>query len=418
MNVMIRPGMSVAIALLALAVSPCALLAQSASPGRSAAELTKARGRLDIARTKYERDMEALRANVQRALVQDGNINKGKDAEITRINRERDDFRASGQFPTRNHGALEQEYAKYAEAMRKAYTDAKSDFGKYGTSIDVAAITQEADEFWKHWDAAPWSGNLIEKKSEAERMLKAGGEPLSVPMSMPGGYRLDVTARRNGEAASLTMEIPLPDGKRAALAANPATGGRYRVILTVGTECVCADLGVDRPIVLGNAASGGRELRLKADGGECEILSVLVKPLGDHAPPAISKTDSKEKSKPRNPEQPADELRPGDKLLGNASVNNHAPVPLEGTVERISDTELAISVKRDGGGFIHYTFARNGGSLTLTDQRAQGGDVTYKNSTGSGSLNGVSIEWTSSTECWRGSKLDHLASGHATLSRR
>ena len=252
------------------------------------------------ARETYERSMEPIRDDINKAImakiaraIKPGKVDKDKQ---TQAEGESDAFKASGDWPdVTNATALKNRAATAGNAMRDAYAAARAAYTKANKDALRDAVRDEADQFEKQSDIIPWKLNLIENLSTEDRTLAPGGKPLTVEMSEKGEYRFEIRAKRSGEAGTLTVEVPLVDGKRLAIPALVGKDGNVRVLVTVREGFIGADLGVQRPVELSKAASGASTtMSLRTEGGEYSVESVRVKAVVEGAPEVLQAREGAE----------------------------------------------------------------------------------------------------------------------------
>lgn len=384
-----------------IAACLAALLAHS--PRVSVAQTTdKTVTELTNASVSYESAMEAIRGDIRsqlRAKADQAKKMKGDNTEaVNRVNQETKEFEFSGSIPeSAKHDKTEQDYAKAAAAMKKAYNRAKLSQGgdqMFGPELDL---------FWSHWDLVPWQDKLARTKPEPDRTIAVGGTPLNVETGLQGEYRLEIKAKRGGDAGALFVSFPLTDGKRLELPVVIGDKGDIRVLVTVRKGQVIGNLGVTRPIDMSNAVSGDASaIVLRADGGAFTVDSVRVKPVVEGKPPEVQEQAKKSSEKGRDNEDP---LPLG--LTGEGDCFHHATADstMRATVKvdrRDGNVvELSIVLAGTGESFLVRCIL-NGSNLSVTNAqqtRAPAGHapfVTTKTEGGTGSIrNGVlNLNWS------------------------
>jgi len=398
MNATRRLFLSFALCLLASAVfAPQVALAQS--DDATAQSLAKIR-------ETYERSMETIRDDINKAIMakiarasKPGKIDNDKQ---THAEGESDALEATGAWPdVPNITTLRNRAATAGNAMRDAYAAARVAYTKANKDALRDAVRDEADQFEKQSDIVGWGPNLTEKVSTEDRTLAPGGKPLTVEMPVKGEYRLDIRAKRSGEAGTLTVEVPLVDGKRLAIPALVGKDGNVRVLVTVREGFVGADLGVQRPVELSKAASGASTtMDLRAEGGSFSVESVRVKAVVQGVPEAtqdVARTP-KDRDKQKVAANPNDRLTEGTVLVGERKTGDGKIRPEVGAKieSRIGNTIVLVTERLDGKGKLVRTIELgSNGRLSPSAMIARGGPLTNFNvTTGSGTFDGTFLTLT------------------------
>jgi len=398
MNATRRLFLSFALCLLATAVfAPRVAVAQSDDV--TAQSLAKAR-------ETYERSMEPIRDDINKAITakiarvsKPGKVDKDKQ---TQAEGESDAFKASGDWPdVTNATALKNRAATAGNAMRDAYAAARAAYTKANKDALRDAVRDEADQFEKQSDIIPWKLNLIENLSTEDRTLAPGGKPLTVEMSEKGEYRFEIRAKRSGEAGTLTVEVPLVDGKRLAIPALVGKDGNVRVLVTVREGFIGADLGVQRPVELSKAASGASTtMSLRTEGGAYSVESVRVKAVVQGVPEAtqdVARTP-KDRDKPKVAANPNDRLTVGTVLVGQRKTGDGKirPEPGAKIESRIGNTIVLVTERLDGQGKLVRTIELGSkGRLSPSAMIARGGPLgNFNVTTGSGTFDGTFLTLT------------------------
>ena len=359
------------------------------------------------ARETYERSMEPIRDDINKAIMakiarvsKPGKVDKDKQ---TQAEGESDAFKASGDWPdVTNATALKNRAATAGNAMRDAYAAARAAYTKANKHALRDAVRDEADQFEKQSDIIPWKLNLIENLSTEDRTLAPGGKPLTVEMSEKGEYRFEIRAKRSGEAGTLTVEVPLVDGKRLAIPALVGKDGNVRVLVTVREGFIGADLGVQRPVELSKAASGASTtMDLRAEGGSFSVESVRVKAVVQGVPAATQ--DVAKKGPEKRPESKVfrftDHWAQGAKLSGDRVHGQGKPWDMSGTtVKEIGASRIVLNSPDEGGG---GNFRRDwvldvsGGRIVVAAIRVKGpGSSSFQEVSGSGTITENTISFT------------------------
>jgi len=363
MNATRRLFLSFALCLLATAVfAPRVAVARSDDV--TAQSLAKAR-------ETYERSMETIRGDIDKAITAklDSASKPGKvdHDKLTQAEGESDAFKASGDWPdVTNATALKNRAATAGNAMRDAYAAARAAYTKANKDALRDAVRDEADQFEKQSDIIPWQPNLIEKTSTEHRTLAPGGKPLTLELPEKGEYRLEIRAKRSGEAGTLTVEVPLLDGKRLAIPALVGKDGNVRVLVTVREGFVGADLGVQRPVELSKAASGASTtMSLRTEGGSFAVESVMVKAVVQGAPEATQDLARKPKDAPNQNDKPKDlldYLPVGTKLDGRrtGTAGNPGFISIAGKVTENNGKRVVIRINDNNSTIWDYTWELRG----------------------------------------------------------
>jgi len=358
------------------------------------------------ARETYERSMEPIRDDINKAITakiarvsKPGKVDKDKQ---TQAEGESDAFKASGDWPdVTNATALKNRAATAGNAMRDAYAAARAAYTKANKDALRDAVRDEADQFEKQSDIIPWKLNLIENLSTEDRTLAPGGKPLTVEMSEKGEYRFEIRAKRSGEAGTLTVEVPLVDGKRLAIPALVGKDGNVRVLVTVREGFIGADLGVQRPVELSKAASGASTtMSLRTEGGAYSVESVRVKAVVQGVPEAtqdVARTP-KDRDKPKVAANPNDRLTVGTVLVGQRKTGDGKirPEPGAKIESRIGNTIVLVTERLDGQGKLVRTIELGSkGRLSPSAMIARGGPLgNFNVTTGSGTFDGTFLTLT------------------------
>jgi len=359
------------------------------------------------ARETYERSMETIRDDTEEARkakhARASKPGKADNDKQTQAEGELGPFKATGAWPdVPNTTALKNRAANAAKAMREAYTAARKTYTQTNKESLCDAIRDEADQFETHSDVVWWGPNLIDKTSTEERTLAPGGKPLTVEMLVKGEYRLDIRVKRTGEAGTLTVKVPLVDGKRLAIPALIGKDGNVRVLVTLREGFVGADLGVARPVELSKAASEeSTAIALWAEGGAFSVESVRVKAVIEGAPEVLQgqATRPKDGDGPKraaNP-NPNDRLAAGTALFGERIFDGKKrPEPAAKIESRNGNTIVLMTERLDGQGKLLRTIKLGPrGQLFPSGLNARGGPLTNFSVTGgSGTFNGTTLTLT------------------------
>ncbi len=365
-----------------------------------AQEVDKTGQILSRARVKYEYAMATLRRGVDRRAV--AAIDKASKANapvdaIFKAQTDLDDFRTLGKLPKNaTQDRWMKEYAKASGAMSKAYARAIAGYAKSGEDRLQLAVIAEAEQFGNLWDLVPWRPSFTEGMSAIDRSIMAGGA-LTFENDLSGEYRIEVKARRIGDAGTLSINLPLANGQRLILPAITNDDGDVRVILTVREDHVSADLGVDRPIDLNE--SGTEEsygLVISSEDAAFVILLVRVKPLIAGEPPSMvkqtkAKTGKRKRAKKSN--TPAQTLPLGSKWSGK--VYGQSAGARVATVSVIkNEGDLVVLAVKDIYGTSHWILRVNGNSFRVFEILPKTGKgVQVKNVQGSGTVRNGRLRW-------------------------
>jgi len=398
MNATRRLFLSFALCVLATAVfAPRVAVAQSNDV--TAQSLAKAR-------ETYERSMETIRGDIDKAIKakqarasKPGKVDNDKDKHA---DGESDAFKASGDWPdVTNATALKNRAATAGNAMRDAYAAARAAYIKANKDALRDAVRDEADQFEKQSDIIPWKLNLIENLSIEDRTLAPGGKPLTLELPEMGEYRFEIRAKGSGEAGTLTVEVPLLDGKRLAIPALVGKDGNVRVLVTVREGFIGADLGVQRPVDLSKAASGASTtMALRTDGGSFTVESVMVKAVVQGAREATQGVPKKPKDRdePKVAANPNDRLTVGTVLVGERKTRDGKirPEPGAKIESRTGNTIVLVTERLDGQGKLVRTIELGSkGRLSPSAMIARGGPLgNFNVTTGSGTFDGTYLTLT------------------------
>ncbi len=342
------------------------------------------------ARVKYESDMSTACNQVmlvlQRAL---DNAPKAEDPESARrlAKGALDAFRERGELPEdMSKPRWEQMYARAASDLVKAYVAASVAYTKAGDERRESAVNAESESFRTSWDFIPW--REAPGKGTGDTQLASGGS-LLVEVGEYIEYRLDVTASRLNGSGVLSIEMSLPGVGKAILFPIADSNGKYRVLLTVRSETVSLDLGVERPAKVDTGSVGeARAVILKAEGGSFTIEKVHLKPVIEGQPPSIearvnrpTERAPEERRGPENPFQTGrkwsgywegngcdiEVVEGGDSPAIRISRANGAAFRLEGTVRNgVFSLRTIKHVKVATGGSARF-FTSQSGTVTVRD---------------------------------------------------
>jgi hypothetical protein len=361
------------------------------------------------ARKKYEQSMEGTRKSILNALNAALTKAPGAKDSTDAVNKARAELQAferEGKVPA-TLARWEQDYAKAAKEMKDAYARAMADYAKQKAHELADAVNAEASRFAASWDLVPWRDDLFKGKSEADRTIAPDRKNLSADIGISGAYRLEVVAHRAAESnGTPTIELPLVDGRRVRVSALP-DGPNVRVLLTVGTEVVSADLGVARPIDLTNAQKSGtgshaaKAIVLSAESGPIVVDSVRVKPVVEGKPPEVVVQPPLADKAPARGQQPAAanaSIPKGSVWRGTVDPRGMQGFNVAMKVTKSTPTELIMHGDWPGAGGMELTFAVSGTNLALTGVMPTGsrGGI-YHDVRGSGIVNGksmsISYDW-------------------------
>lgn len=399
------PRLHAAIGIVAAAVLSLPPAARAAEPDRVAEALARARA-------DYESGMQALRDDILRGINAKidaaGRGTEGGPEKVKAAAEELREFQRSGAWPAlANADALRQREAKIADHMNKAFARAMADYATAGRDGLLASVTLEADEFQSQSDLVPWRDVLAPPAAREARRIAPGAEPLSVDVGSADEYRLEILARRSGDAGVLVLEFPITGGKRFSTRATPGSSGDLRILLTVSEGMVAADLGLQRPIGLGTAEDGeARDLRLTADGGEFIIERVRTKPVlrGGRAEVAANQSHRDPPGRSKTAGGGATLLRPGASGQGDWT-NERGKTPARATVtvlERDGDKVVFRVVKNATGETMRVECKLSGDRMTVkaVEQTAPPRGAprfrVVETESGSGSIRDgtLSLSWT------------------------
>lgn len=367
----------------------------AAPPDRIASELERARG-------SYESMMNRVRSDVIASLrkkIDDAEKRDDKVSAVKQANDELAAFMARGIWPDiANQATLRSRAGAAAEGMSQAYARAMADYAKAGNTAIAAAVTHEAERFKQQSDVAPWGENRIEDDA-GPRQLAPGGTALAVKPDTDGEYRLEIVGDLHDAAGRIEVEVPLVDeDKRLTIVSAPRTGKvgaeenrsgtrELKVLLSVYEGLISADVGVERPIDLGNAQVGtSRDIIVRAVGGPATIKSIRLKPVVEGTPESVVK-------KTRTPTTPAPVQAPrpnpfvvnaewrGDWDGGECTVK---------VVER-NGNFAAIRVERGNGAWWRIEGRVDGNQVIVTDIKrtrnpGRAGSILVKNGRGTVSV--------------------------------
>ena len=390
MNATRRLFLSFALCVLATAVfAPRVAVAQSNDV--TAQSLAKAR-------ETYERSMETIRGDIDKAIKakqarasKPGKVDNDKDKHA---DGESDAFKASGDWPdVTNATALKNRAATAGNAMRDAYAAARAAYIKANKDALRDAVRDEADQFEKQSDIIPWKLNLIENLSIEDRTLAPGGKPLTLELPEMGEYRFEIRAKGSGEAGTLTVEVPLLDGKRLAIPALVGKDGNVRVLVTVREGFIGADLGVQRPVDLSKAASGASTtMDLRAEGGSFSVESVRVKAVVQGAREGTQDLARKPKDAPNQNDKPKDlldYLPVGTKLDGRRTGTSGNPgfISITGEVTENNGKRVVIRINDNNSTIWDYAWELRGTArVELTGLVAEESTTLRTGPSGSGTV--------------------------------
>lgn len=378
------------------------------------------------AREKYESGMETIRNGVLGDL----------DTELKRADRTNDNplnameaareqlraFNATGTLPEYPRKQLrENMYARAAQAMRDEYERAVKLYPSL-ERLDLADIvTAESRQFASYWDLGPWGENLIEGKSEAERTVLPGSEPLTCPLDAASEYRIEIRAKRVGDLGAMSVELPFGEGKRIAIPTLANDKGEFRVLLTVRSDHISADLGVQRPIDLAaTVRSDARIIAMRASKGDVVVESVRVKPVVAGEPASHSDANTSGTSGSSRDRVVASDLMPvGSVWRGSVRHNTHDDFDTRFEVKSVSGDRIIMSGSWIGRVKLEFGFKFDGTRLHLDSVREEsntGGTRTQVSGSGEVSENGMATSYR-----WRvsgGSLRNQSVYGTMSLERQ
>jgi len=281
------------------AIAPRAALAQ---PERKTNDTVAAA--LASAHKTYESAMQGVRADIDRAVKKklDAATKPGAvdNEALDAARAEKLAFEAEGKWPEGTDSERARgRAAAAAQALLGAYGRAVAAYTKEGNEPLAQAIIQERKAFENRCDLTPWGPNLVKDKPDAERTLSSEGPELTVEATLPEGYRVEVTAKRNGDAGWLIVGVPLGHGERLPVSSLADKDGIIHLLLSVRTDGISADLGAARPVELSKAVAG-KGLTLRSQDGPILIESIRLKPILTGGPEAVAaKQKPDPKSKPK-----------------------------------------------------------------------------------------------------------------------
>ena len=332
---------------------------------------------LDRSRETYERAVETVRVHVRDALAaKRDRLKKSKEGSVAvdAVIAETKAFDSSGTLPdVGNRGQLEQEYAKAAAGLRKAFSDAKLESSKPGLDAVLNEVSLEAGVFESQWDLVPWQ-SLVTKdnRPEADRTLTADSKPFAVETGLTGEFRLELKARKTSDEGDLTIELPTADSKRLTLPVAAGDKGEIRLLMTVVRPKPISDLGTNRPLGPDALATETtKALVLRAKRGTLVIDSIRVKPVVEGRPPEskdVAKKAPQAERAPRGASGPANLLPPNSKW-GGTFHNRVGGHDAEATVQSQSGSNVVIRVSVGDYGTRDWDFTVSGNNLVLNECR-------------------------------------------------
>lgn len=370
----------------------CACIALLSVESRVSAQVDATAGTaLAANREQYEATMEAIRREVHAHI--DANIERARKlkgdntAAVDAANAERAAFVSRGVIPSGSKAAkLERDYAQAALKMKRAYNDAKSSVG------GESEFGPEAAAFWSHWDLNPWQERAVTGE--------VGVAPVVVEGVSQGEFRLDVRARRVGEAGELFIECAATEAERVMVPVLVEKDGRARAMLTVQDARVVGDLGVPRGAEFQRVkGEGGAGVALRAEGGVFVVESVRIKPIIRGVPASVDAGEDdiapvKPRDQPRTLKAPATELLPpGSKWSGTLYGQSAGSRVANVTVLKNDGTSVRLAVV-DKFGTAWWELRVEGRSFTVLQILPKSrGMSLIKNITGRGTIQGGKLRW-------------------------
>lgn len=269
---------------------------------------------IEQARLKYERDMDAARAQVIDLLAdahdRAADAKPASEQAVTQIKNERERFLAEGQWPAAKGIAGPKARVRNArQTLLKAYSGARTMLAKAGDASAAALVEAERIAIEAEDDLVPWVTDLVGQGADA---VLTGSQPKRIDLrgSGSGAYRLEIIATRTGGEGPLEIRAPAPGGQFVAFEAMPRSsvrkvpaggendadpdadpadtglatpedGARVRVLLSLRDASVSPELGVMRPLTLSKGANRPTALELRSldPRATFRIDSVRIKPI-------------------------------------------------------------------------------------------------------------------------------------------
>lgn len=332
---------------------------------------------LSTARMRYEekvnaacdlvlKDLNRLEQQAQAAKPQQ------KD-QIKQISAYREAFVESGEWPKTSVADAQRKIVEGArDTLAKAYERAIAAYEKSEKEEQADVLQEEMDRFLAESDMPSWRQHIPEDATEEDRLVDGGvdGDNFKVETTATPPYRVEIRAKVVEGAGGLQVSFPIEDKQWKKTSLTPeANSKEIWSILTVRSDFVSGDLGVDRPVELDEApANNGNVLMFQAaqPGVKYRIESIRIKPLKAAVEKIEQPKPAPAAAKPAGPAAPFADFPVGKKLTGQRADNNGNPNAVTAAITMNDGKELWVKVTTlASGGVLEFRFNINGKKLNL-----------------------------------------------------
>lgn len=226
---------------------------------------------------------EAVRKAFERRRAELQDAAKPSRDAFDKLKEQESAFAEKGELPAQGVrlGDLRARVRAARQAMLGRYSVAAEELlRKEATRSQSDAVEEERKRFEAEADLVPWGPNLVEGVASPERVLSPERSSVSFDATPADEYRIEVliTVREPGP---IVVEIPIGDGRRLSVPSIEGSGvGSRRVILSVRSDFVSADLDATRPLPLSGATeSDSKAIVVSAEGATATVDSIRLKPI-------------------------------------------------------------------------------------------------------------------------------------------
>jgi len=389
----------------------CSALPSSRAHAEDIDEIGKT---LDQTRIKYEAKMQSIRDevvdHVEKEIKRQREKAKPDIKEIDGLKNAKDAFMQSGLWPSLKSIKECRIKAQNAKGeLVKAMQKTQDDYLRAARDELAKALQVEREQMLKESDIAPWRENRVVGRDETQRTIEATRRAIDLGDIASKDYRLEIVAHRITGSGALSLSIPVPGKKQLELKSIAGIEPDLRVLLSVRSVVISADLGVARPIPTNfKIEDAPDKLQLWADQGQFELKSIRVRPIMEETADEIALKKGADPKhalrRVQEEEGPAGRLTlkskwRGDRWNGQNPNDMQGPQPSNGVITIRNGNEVELKTEKWGGGFgsEHWVFAINGDQLKLISVYVHSGaPATFTEVTGGGTIDGDVLEFACS----------------------
>ncbi len=320
----------------------------------NAQELARSIKVLNNKRAMYERQMETLRAQIDRAIE-----SEQPEAGI-------DEWHSQGKVPelarTEQYQA---DHARLAETMRRGFDSARKQLSADGDESLGAAVEAMQERFDTHADLLAWGENIIVPSNA----VLSPGRFMYIGLETYTDYRLEVVAKRLEGDGVLELGVPGSEGTLIVFNTTPDSNNEVHLIFSAAGGVPMIELG-DPATVFDD--SGRMEQQapgmLRVYGGDWLLESIRAKPLIKGEQPGIDRRAERDAG--GGDKQDARDLMPvGSTWRGDVDHNHRNRFGITLKVVEVTDSIVKLRGSWIADSVITLEYRYRGGDLSLVAVR-------------------------------------------------